>query len=144
VRKIDSAAIKKKLENKELVVISPIGYSPTGEVFNLTMEYVALKTSIALEADKLILLIDSDGIFNLRNELLHEMTLEKAINLYKSIEKNNPKKHELININLNELDLLEIGIKASEAGIHKIHLINRRYWKLKPFLFLRSHLQAPP
>jgi amino-acid N-acetyltransferase len=125
VRKIDSAAIKKKLENKELVVISPIGYSPTGEVFNLTMEDVALKTSIALEADKLILLIDSDGIFNLRNELLHEMTLEKAINLYKSIEKNNPKKHELININLNELDLLEIGIKASEAGIHKIHLINR-------------------
>jgi len=35
VRKIDSAAIKKKLDNKELVVISPIGYSPTGEVFNL-------------------------------------------------------------------------------------------------------------
>ena len=47
VRKIDSAAIKKKLDNKELVVISPIGYSPTGEVFNLTMEDVALKTSIA-------------------------------------------------------------------------------------------------
>jgi amino-acid N-acetyltransferase len=125
VRKIDSAAIKKKLDNKELVVISPIGYSPTGEVFNLTMEDVALKTSIALEADKLILLIDSDGIFNLRNELLHEMTLEKAVNLYKSIAKDNPKKHELININSNELDLLEIAIKASEAGIHKIHLINR-------------------
>jgi len=125
VRKIDSAAIKKKLDNKELVVISPIGYSPTGEVFNLTMEDVALKTSIALEADKLILLIDSDGIFNLRNELLHEMTLEKAINLYKSIAKNNPKKNELINISSNELDLLEIAIKASEAGIHKIHLINR-------------------
>jgi len=125
VRKIDSAAIKKKLDNKELVVISPIGYSPTGEVFNLTMEDVALKTSIALEADKLIVLIDSDGIFNLRNELLHEMTLEKAVNLYKSIAKNNPKKHELININSNELDLLEIAIKASKAGIHKIHLINR-------------------
>ena len=92
VRKIDSAAIKKKLDNKELVVISPIGYSPTGEVFNLTMEDVALKTSIALEADKLILLIDSDGIFNLRNELLHEMTLEKAINLYKSTSKNNIKR----------------------------------------------------
>ena len=89
------------------------------------MEDVALKTSIALEADKLILLIDSDGIFNLRNELLHEMTLEKAINLYKSIEKNNPKKRDLINISTNELDLLEIAIKASEAGIHKIHLINR-------------------
>jgi len=125
VRKIDSAAIKKKLDNKELVVISPIGYSPTGEVFNLTMEDVALKTSIALEVDKLILLIDSDGIFNLRNELLHEMTLEKVVNLYKSIEKNNRKKYELININSNELDLLEIAIKASEAGINKIHLINR-------------------
>lgn len=77
-------------------MISPIGYSPTGEVFNLTMEDVALKTSIALEADKLILLIDSDGIFNLRNELLHEMTLEKAINLYKSTSKNNPKNMSLL------------------------------------------------
>ena len=42
----------------EVVLLSPLGYSPTGEVFNLTLEDVATQTAIALDADKLIFLMD--------------------------------------------------------------------------------------
>ena len=42
--------------------VSPFGFSPTGEAFNLTMEDVATSTAIALQADKLLFLTEVPGI----------------------------------------------------------------------------------
>ena len=66
VRKVDDHAIAGCLDAGNIVVVSPIGYSPTGEVFNLAMEEVAVATATALGAAKLIFLsdapvLDSDG-----------------------------------------------------------------------------------
>jgi len=58
VRKVDVAAIKDRLAFNEVVLLSPLGYSPTGEAFNLTLEDVATQTAIALDADKLIFLME--------------------------------------------------------------------------------------
>lgn len=58
VRKIDTGAVRGRLDAGEVVLISPLGYSPTGEVFNLTFEEIATETAIALVADKLIFLVD--------------------------------------------------------------------------------------
>jgi amino-acid N-acetyltransferase len=41
VRKVDVAALNDRMEFGEVVLLSPLGYSPTGEVFNLTLEDVA-------------------------------------------------------------------------------------------------------
>src|SRR5699024_601254 len=54
VRKIDGEAIQQCLNNGTIVLLSPLGYSPTGEVFNLSAEEVATASAIALRADKLI------------------------------------------------------------------------------------------
>ena len=59
VRKVDTLAIQRRLDDGELVLLSPLGYSPTGEVFNLALEDVAASTAIALKAEKLIFLMDS-------------------------------------------------------------------------------------
>jgi amino-acid N-acetyltransferase len=56
VRKVDIAGIGKTLDMGALVLISPFGFSPTGEAFNLTMEEVATSVAAALQADKLIFL----------------------------------------------------------------------------------------
>ena len=61
VRRIHAEAIRQRLDAGELVLLSPLGYSPTGEIFNLTLEDVAAETAIALGADKLIFLIDAAG-----------------------------------------------------------------------------------
>ncbi len=67
VRKIDTTSITNLLLQRQVVLLSPLGYSPSGEVFNLTAEEVAARTAIALNADKLIAysghpaLRDSDG-----------------------------------------------------------------------------------
>jgi amino-acid N-acetyltransferase len=62
VRKIDSGAIRRALESGAMVLLSPFGFSPTGEAFNLTMEEVATSVAISLQADKLLFLTDWPGI----------------------------------------------------------------------------------
>ncbi len=56
VRKVAADAINRQLETGQCVLLSPLGYSPTGEVFNLRAEEVATACASALAADKLIIL----------------------------------------------------------------------------------------
>ena len=58
VRRVQTDAIEAQLASGQCVLLSPLGYSPTGEVFNLSAEDVATRTAIALGADKLILMND--------------------------------------------------------------------------------------
>ena len=62
VRKIDAAAIRRRLDQHDIVLLSPIGYSPTGEIFNLSLEDVATQAAVELAADKLIFLMDTEGV----------------------------------------------------------------------------------
>ncbi|MHB8951238.1 MAG: amino-acid N-acetyltransferase [Rhodoferax sp.] len=62
VRKIDTAGIMRSLDMGALVLMSPFGFSPTGEAFNLTMEEVATSVAVALQADKLIFVTEIAGI----------------------------------------------------------------------------------
>jgi amino-acid N-acetyltransferase len=62
VRRVDQAAIRRAIDIGALVLLSPFGFSPTGEAFNLTMEEVATSTAIALRADKLVFMTEIAGI----------------------------------------------------------------------------------
>ncbi len=62
VRKVDTAGITRSLDFGAMVLLSPFGFSPTGEAFNLTMEEVATSVAIALQADKLIFVTEIPGI----------------------------------------------------------------------------------
>ena len=62
VRKVDVEGIRRTLESEAMVLISPFGFSPTGEAFNLTMEEVATRVATELRADKLLFLTEVPGI----------------------------------------------------------------------------------
>jgi amino-acid N-acetyltransferase len=62
VRKVDTAGIMRSLDFGALVLMSPFGFSPTGEAFNLTMEDLATSVAIALQADKLLFLTEIPGL----------------------------------------------------------------------------------
>ncbi|MEY3871192.1 MAG: hypothetical protein RLZZ296_187 [Pseudomonadota bacterium] len=62
VRKVDTVGIQRTLEFGSMVLLSPFGFSPTGEAFNLSMEEVATSVAIELKADKLIFLTEVPGI----------------------------------------------------------------------------------
>jgi amino-acid N-acetyltransferase len=54
VRRVDADGIRDHLNDGSIVLLPPMGYSPTGEVFNLSHQDVAIRTAIELKADKLI------------------------------------------------------------------------------------------
>ena len=68
VRRVDQAAIRRAIDIGALVLLSPFGFSPTGEAFNLTMEEVATSTAIALQADKLVFMTEVAGIHESLND----------------------------------------------------------------------------
>ena len=130
VRKVDSTAIQKRLDDGEMVLLSPLGYSPTGEAFNLSLEDVAVGAAIALHADKLIFLMDSSGVHNARGELLREMTAQKAKNLLQHVKNNHSKNdgaesQKKPNITEDEAYYLPAAIRACDHGVARTHLICR-------------------
>ena len=130
VRKVDGIAIQKRLDDGEMVLLSPLGYSPTGEAFNLSLEDVAVSTAIALDADKLIFLMDSSGVHNARGELLREMTAQKAKNLLQHVKNNHSKNGQIKsqdapNITEDEAYYLPAAIRACDHGVARTHLICR-------------------
>lgn len=79
VRRVDVDGINDHLNDGSIVLLSPMGYSSTGEVFNLSHEDVATQAAIALRADKFILFTEQRGIVNgdgrlLRNIDFHQLS----------------------------------------------------------------------
>lgn len=74
VRRIDHPAIKALLDQRHIVLLSCMGYSPAGDMFNLTVEDVATQAAIDLKADKLIILGGQSGLPNEQGDTLPELT----------------------------------------------------------------------
>ncbi|WP_269497451.1 amino-acid N-acetyltransferase [Castellaniella sp. S9] len=56
VRKLDIDAMRNIIGQGAIALLSPLGFSPTGEAFNLAMEDLATSAAVALRAEKLIFL----------------------------------------------------------------------------------------
>src|SRR5215813_9035430 len=78
VRRVHVEAMRHRLDAGDVVLLSPLGYSPTGEIFNLSMEDVAAEAAVAVSADKLVFLIDSAGEEDDERNLLRELTVSQA------------------------------------------------------------------
>ena len=128
VRKVDTAVIRRTLDMGALVLISPFGFSPTGEAFNLAMEEVATSVAMALKADKLIFLSEIAGI-RVRpleaeaedNPIDTELSLADAKRLLAVLRQDAGRQAE---INPSAPDFyLRHCVKACEGGVERSHII---------------------
>ncbi|MBT8447936.1 MAG: amino-acid N-acetyltransferase, partial [Gammaproteobacteria bacterium] len=78
IRRVDKVAIDAALAGGELVLISPFGYSPTGEVFNIGAEETAATLAAELGAAKLIYFVDGPGVLDAGEKPVHQATLNEA------------------------------------------------------------------
>ena len=117
VRRIDTEAIQQRLDDGDIVLISPIGYSPTGEIFNLTVEEVATQVAVRLEATKLIFLMDSDGVRNGRRQLLTDLSTSDAEAVLTKGEK----------LTADVRTYLPAAIRACNNGVKRAHLVSRHH-----------------
>ncbi len=115
VRRVDSAAIHQQLDQNNIVLISPVGYSPSGEVFNLSAEQVATAVSIALKAEKLVLLTEQSCCNPDNGEQIQQMTTFEADAFLQ--------RHPDISTSISLP--LKAAIQSCQSGIDRVHLINR-------------------
>lgn len=114
VRRIDVEGIKKCLELGAIVLIPPLGYSPTGEVFNLSAQELAAACAIALNADKLIVLLE---------ESLPQAAIDHSLNVLTPMQVT----QMLSNTDVSESLALHLqsGLDACQHGVQRVHLLNR-------------------
>jgi len=117
VRKVDSEAIRKQLDAGNIVLQSNLGFSPTGEVFNLTVEEVASAIAIALQADKLLIYSGDTGILDDEGEPISQLTAIEADDLIRQ------KIGAGDNLDMQLLNL-ELATKACKAGVKRAQVIS--------------------
>ena len=116
VRKVDAPALAAQLDVVDIVVVPHLGYSATGEVFNLAWEDVAENVAVALRADKLLMYTDKLPT-NRKGEVVSELTGEEASALASA------KKSDLTPTARRAMEHLA---RAVENGVARGHLITRR------------------
>ncbi|SPA50133.1 amino-acid N-acetyltransferase [Cupriavidus taiwanensis] len=112
VRKIDAESVRMSLSHGKVVLLSPLGFSPTGQAFNLSMEDVASATATALKADKLIFITEVPGVPDPVGKLMQEMSLRTAVERLQ----NNHLPPDVANY-------LQHLVKALKGGVPRAHLI---------------------
>lgn len=121
VRNVDASAIKQHLKNNNVVLVSPIGYSPSGEIFNLRAEDVATEAAIELNADKLIFVMENNGVTDKKGNLLQQLNLPQA---EAWLSKYNSKKD--LHDNLETQTHLNNAAHACRGGVKRVHLLSRK------------------
>ena len=115
VRKILAEEIQADLAQENVVLITPIGASPSGEIFNLAWEEVAESVATAIKADKLIYLCDARGLVDRKGALIDALTAdEAAILLSKKVKQG-----------AEVARVLPSALRACRNGAGRVHFLDR-------------------
>ncbi|MGD8709541.1 MAG: amino-acid N-acetyltransferase, partial [Ectothiorhodospiraceae bacterium] len=116
VRRVDGDAIRQRLDDGAVVLVAPLGYSPTGEVFNLYGEDVAVAVARELQADKLLLLHERAGLNDPEGRLVRQMTTDQARRYLTEGGELSPDLRRLV----------RVAVDASNGGVGRVHILDRR------------------
>lgn len=96
-------------------VIAPVGEGPDGKSYNINADLVASAVASALNAEKLILLTDVEGVLDNKGKLLTNLTTKESKSLItKKIAKG------------GMIPKLSCAIDAVSSGVHNAHIIDGR------------------
>ena len=96
-------------------VIAPIGVGPAGETLNINADYVASAIASSLEAEKLLLLTDVEGVVGEDRKIISTLNISQIKKL---------KEKGIIKDGM--LPKVDSCVKALEAGVRKTHIVDGR------------------
>jgi amino-acid N-acetyltransferase len=108
VRRIDVAGITRQLNDSNLVLLPPLGYSPTGESFNLSLEDVAVRVATDCRADKLIWLMSPDAIHDSGSQFVRQLAVSEL---------------DDCDVSKEYRVLLDASKRACAGGVERCHII---------------------
>ncbi len=113
VRRVDVAGIEKLLELGHIVLLPPMGYSPTGDAFNLSYEDVGSQVAAALQAEKLLVFIDDEGLLEEDGSLIRELSARQA-----------SERLSVGAVTGHDAALLRAACDACVKGVRRAHIIS--------------------
>lgn len=116
VRRVDTEVIQRVIGDGRIALISPVGYSPTGELFNLRAEDVATEIARAMRADKLIFVAESDPKhWSLARDTgdAGQLSVADGERLHAQGQ----------HIAAQDRDYLRAALSAAHGGVERVHLI---------------------
>lgn len=116
VRNVIAEEIKADLAQENVVLITPIGASPSGEIFNLAWEEVAEAVATSIEADKLIFLCDASGLVDRKGQLIEALTADEGAALLAKRVRQSP---EITRV-------LPGALRAVRGKTRRVHFLDRR------------------
>ena len=96
-------------------VIAPVGVGESGETYNINADWVASKIAVALNAIKLILLTDVEGVMGQSGSLISSMT---AKGVQKLLEEGT--------ISGGMIPKIQCALEALQRGVRRVHIIDGR------------------
>ena len=118
VDSIDAKILVDLIANDYIPVIAPIGVGEDGESYNINADYVAAEIAGALNAEKLLLLTDTEGVykdFEDKDTFISSLTADEAREYIKNGV-----------ISGGMIPKIEACLKSLESGTNKIHIIDGR------------------
>jgi amino-acid N-acetyltransferase len=113
VRKVDTQTIQFALNGGAIALLSNLGFSATGEAFNLGMEDVAASAAVALDAEKLIFVTETPGILDEDGEVVSEVSEDSAEHLLSSPGR----------LPTDGALYLRAALRACQGGVARAHII---------------------
>ena len=111
VRDIKHETINDLLEKNHVILLSNIGYSRTGEIFNLPAEELAMETARALNADKLIFIQLSQQ----NTELADTLSTAECEELIQDTSTPDQLR-----------ELLRLSVSAIQSNVKRVHIIDQK------------------
>lgn len=114
VRSIATSEIQQQLDCDNIVLITPLGYSKTGDTFNLSSTDVAMQVACSLQSEKLILMLDKFKLPGDIKQSDNHYNVNEARELAKKLTKGKQQIRRYLNI----------AIQACLENVKRVHLID--------------------
>lgn len=114
VRSIAADEIQKQLGENNIVLVLPLGYSKTGEIFNLSSVDVAKHTACALQSEKLILMLDKFKSPGKQQQSDNHYNVNETKELLKKL----PKSKQQLKA------YFDIAVQACLENVKRVHLLD--------------------
>jgi acetylglutamate kinase len=116
VERVDSGLIRALLDRSFVPVVASIAADGAGQAYNVNADVVAAELAVGLAASKLVYLSDVPGVIGPDGQLLSELGVAETLDLLA--------RGDVVEGGM--IPKLESAIRASKAGVPRVHLLDGR------------------
>lgn len=115
ITSINPAVVKALQDDAFIPVISPIGFNDDGQAYNINADVVAGEIAQILRAEKLIMMTNTPGVLDKKEQLLTDLTAHEIETLFADGT-----------ISGGMLPKIGSALEAAKSGVNSVHIIDGR------------------